>query len=200
MTSDAVRSAYSGLAGRYIELLGSVDQVHAGDLAFVARHLGRVPGPVLDLGCGPGHLSGFLHSLGADVSGVDLVPEFVAHARSAHPGVRFDEGSLFDLGRPKGSVAGVLAWFSLVHLDPGELDDALAAIRRLLAPGGALVVGMFEGPAVEPFEHKVLTAHRWPVDEVVRRLSRAGFVEVDRLHRAQEGERRPYLALAARAG
>ena len=199
MTSARVRDAYSRLAGQYIELVGSLERVHPGDLAFLARHLGEVPGPVLDLGCGPGHLTGFLHSLGADVAGIDLVPEFVAHARSAHPAVRFEEGSLFDLGRAEGSLAGVLAWFSLIHLDPGDLDDALAAIRRLTVPGGVLVVGMFEGDAVEPFAHKVLTAHRWPADEVSRRLVRAGFAEIDRLHRGQERERRPYLALAATA-
>jgi SAM-dependent methyltransferase len=199
MTSDRVRSAYSRLAGQYIELLGSVEQVHSEDLAFIARHLGQVPGPVLDLGCGPGHLTGCLHSLGADVAGVDLVPEFVAHARSEHPSVRFEIGSLLDLGRADGSVAGVLAWFSLIHLEPGDLDDALAAIRRPLVSGGLLVVGMFEGATVESFEHKVLPAHRWPADELVRRLTRSGFAVVERLHRGQEGERRPYVALAARA-
>jgi SAM-dependent methyltransferase len=183
----------------YIDLLGSLDAVHSCDLVFLARHLGRLPGPVLDLGCGPGHLTGFLHSLGADVSGVDLVPEFVAHARAAHPSVRFEVGSLLDLEPAGGPVAGVLAWFCLIHLDPAELDGALAAIRRLIAPGGTLVVGMFEGAAVEPFEHKVLTAHRWPADEVARRLARNGFAEVERLQRAQEGERRPYVVLAARA-
>ncbi|WP_029433350.1 trans-aconitate 2-methyltransferase [Blastococcus sp. URHD0036] len=199
MSEDAVRSAYSGLAELYIELLGSIGSVHAGDLEFIAGHLGGTAGPVLDLGCGPGHLTGFLHSLGADVSGVDLVPEFVAHARAAHPAVRFEVGSLMDLERADGSVAGVLAWFCLIHLDPRELDGALAAIRRLLAPGGTLVLGMFEGAAVEPFDHKVLTAHRWPADELSDRLAGSGFAEVDRLFRGQEGDRRPYVVLAARA-
>ncbi|RBY89883.1 class I SAM-dependent methyltransferase [Blastococcus sp. TF02A-26] len=199
MTSDKVRGAYSGLADVYIEVLGSLGAVHPGDLAFVEGHLGGVPGPVLDLGCGPGHLTAFLHSRGVDVAGIDLVPEFVAHARATHPGPRFEVGSLLDVDRPDASVAGVLAWFSLIHLEPDALDDALAAVRRLLTPGGVLVVGMFEGAAVEPFEHKVLTAYRWPVEEVARRLARTGLAEVDRLQRAQEGDRRPYLALAARA-
>ena len=37
---------------------------------------------VLDLGCGPGQWSAYLHSLGAEVVGVDLVEEFIAHARA----------------------------------------------------------------------------------------------------------------------
>jgi hypothetical protein len=79
------------------------------------------------------------------------------------------------------------------------VDDVLATIRRVMAPGGALVVGFFDGAELEPFEHTVVVAHRWPVDEMARRLAVAGFVEVERLHRAQEGERRPHAAIAARA-
>lgn len=194
-----MQRAYSLLFERYIDLFGSVEHVHADDLALIGRHLGQVSGPVLDLGCGPGHLTGFLRSLHADVTGIDLVPEFIAHARRAHPAARFEVGSMSDLGRPDGSVAGVLAWFSLIHLDPEKVDGVLATIRRVMAPDGALVVGFFDGPELEPFEHKVVTAYRWPADELAARLARAGFSEVERQHRAQEGERRPYGAIAAHA-
>ena len=194
-----MQRAYSLLFQRYIDLFGSVEQVHPEDLAFIARHLGPVSGPVLDLGCGPGHLTGFLRSLHADVTGIDLVPEFIAHARRAQPAARFEVGSMSDLGRPEGSVAGVLAWFSLIHLDPRRVVGVLTAIRRVMAPGGALVVGFFDGPELEPFEHKVVTAYRWPADELADRLARAGFAETARQDRAQEGERRPYAAIAAHA-
>jgi trans-aconitate methyltransferase len=195
-----VQRAYSRRAEQYISLFGSVEHVHPGDLALIGRHLAQLSGPVLDLGCGPGHLTGFLRSRHADVTGIDPVPEFIAHARSTHPGVRFEVGSMVDFERPAESVAGVLAWFSLIHLDPRQVDGVLATIRRVMAPGGALVVGFFDGAEVEPFAHKVVTAYRWPVDEMARRLVAAGFVEVERLHREQEGERRPYAAIAARAG
>jgi SAM-dependent methyltransferase len=94
MTPDRVAQAYSSLADRYIELLGSVDSVHPDDLRLIDDHLGRLTGPVLDLGCGPGHLSGFLDLTGSEVTGIDLVPEFIAHARQSYPAVRFEEGSL----------------------------------------------------------------------------------------------------------
>ena len=199
MTSRRVQRAYSRLAAQYIDLFGALDRVHRDDLALIGRHLGQVTGPVLDLGCGPGHLTGFLRSVHPDVTGIDLVPEFVAHARSAYPAARFEVASMVDLERPGGSVAGVLAWYSLIHLDPGQVDGVLATVRRAMASGGVLVVGFFDGAATEPFEHKVVTAHRWPADEMARRLTRAGFVEVERLCRAQEGERRPHAAIAAQA-
>ena len=62
---------------------------------------------------------------------------------------------------------------------------------------GKLVVGFFEGGEVEPFDHKVTTAYRWPADEMSRMQSRAGFVAVDRLRRAGTDRIRPHVALAA---
>src|SRR4051812_36639980 len=104
VSSESVQRAYSSLARQYIDALGSVEQVHPDDLAFIRRHLGQARGRVLDIGCGPGHLSGFLHSLDVDVSGIDLVPEFLAHARRSHPGVGFEVGSALDVERPDGSL------------------------------------------------------------------------------------------------
>src|SRR3712207_7338722 len=36
------------------------------------------------------------------------------------------------------SVAGILAWYSTIHLPPTELDPVLAGFRRLLASSGML--------------------------------------------------------------
>lgn len=197
--ADVVRDAYSKVAQQYIDLLGSLAHVHPDDVALVARHLGRLPGRVLDVGCGPGHLTGLLHSLGVDVTGIDPVPEFVAHARETYPAADFAVGSVFDLGRTDGSVDGILAWYSLIHLHPGRVAGALIEIRRVLAPGGALVLGFFEGDDSDQFDHRVVAAYRWRLDEVADWLSRAGFIEVCRSRRGQEGERRPHAAIAAHA-
>ena len=78
-------------------------------------------------------------------------------------------------------------------------DAAMPAIRRVVAPDGTVVVGFFEGPVREAFDHKVISAYRWPVDEIASRLAAAGFVEVERLQRGHEGERRPHAVLVARA-
>lgn len=165
----------------------------------MARHLAHLKGPVLDLGCGAGHLSGYLASLGANVMGIDLVPEFIAHALSHYPGPKFEVGTLTSLSHGDGSVAGVLTWYSLIHMDQDELKRAFGEIRRVLMPGGILVLGFFDGVEVEGFEHKVTAAFRWPVDALADRLSEQGFEEVERLQRPQRGgERRPHAALVAR--
>jgi SAM-dependent methyltransferase len=200
---EPVRGAYSAVAAQYVELFdrGWPAQEDVGDLALVERHLLGLPGPVLDLGCGPGQWTAHLHARGADVTGVDVVPEFVEHARSAHPGPAFVLGSMADLDVPAHSVAGVLSWYSTIHLPPAELAGVLAGFRRLLAPGGALVVGFFDSDdSVAPFDHRVTTAFRWPAEVLAARLVAAGFTEVERRQRrSPERPDRRYAAIAVRA-
>ncbi|WP_432827148.1 class I SAM-dependent methyltransferase [Dactylosporangium sp. CA-092794] len=199
MDRERVRQAYASVAELYIELFGSSRQVHADDLAFIGRHLAGRPGTVLDLGCGPGHITGHLRSLGVDATGIDIVPEFIAHARAAHPSGSYQLGSMEDLDVADHSIAGILAWYSLIHLPPQRLDGVLAEFRRAMVPAGTLVLGMFDGDEVAAFDHKVVTAYRWPVDELAERLMRAGFTEVERLRRPGEGAHRPHAAVAATA-
>ncbi|MEV0155523.1 class I SAM-dependent methyltransferase [Micromonospora sp. NPDC050686] len=197
MNIEQVRRAYGSVAELYIGLFGTSQQVHADDLAFIERHLAGRPGTVLDLGCGPGHLTDFLRALGVDARGIDLVPEFIAHAQATHPSGSYQLGSMADLAVADHSVAGILAWYSLIHLPPQELDGVLAEFRRALAPAGTLVLGLFEGDEVAAFDHKVVTAYRWPLDEFSARLRRAGFTEVERLPRPGDGIHRPHAAVAA---
>jgi ubiquinone/menaquinone biosynthesis C-methylase UbiE len=156
---------------------------------------------VLDVGCGPGHLTAHLRSLGVDATGIDLVPEFIDHARATYPDARFELGSMQQLLVPDESVTGVLAWYSLIHLCPDDLDGALVELRRVTATDATLVVGFFDGDEIVDFAHKVVTAYFWPADELSARLRRAGFTEVERQQRpgVAESGRRPHVAIAAQA-
>jgi SAM-dependent methyltransferase len=198
---DEVRDAYGALSQAYVDRFGSVESTHDDDLARITRWAEPLEGPVLDAGCGPGQMSGHLHALGLDVRGIDLVPEFIKHARAAYPEVRFEVGSMTDLDLPDGALAGVLAWYSLIHLAPAEIDLVLRELRRVLAPGGSLLIGFFEHPGDVPqaFAHKVVDAFAWPADVMVNRLRSAGFEEIDRWTRPATGMARPHAALAARA-
>lgn len=195
-----MRDAYSSMSEQYIGLVDGGLPDHEDDTALVRRHLTGLPGPVLDLGCGPGHWTAYLHGLGADVTGVDMVPEFVAHARATHRGPTFLLGSMTELDLPAHSVAGILAWYSTIHLPPPELDRVLAGFRRLLMPSGVLVVGFFDSDDdVAQFDHKVVTAYRWPVEVFTQHLAAAGFTELQRLRRQlPERPDRKYAAVAAR--
>lgn len=197
-----VREAYAGSAQAYIDLCeGGAWPDDAEDCSLVERHLTGLDGSVLELGCGPGHWTARLQSLGAEVTGIDLVPAFIAHARAAHPGSTYRLGSMTALDLPDHSVAGLLSWYSTIHLRPPELDGVLREFRRVLSPSGVLVVGFFDSDdEVAAFDHKVVTAYRWPVDVFAQRVTAAGFVEVERRqHQVVGRPDRRYAALVARA-
>ncbi|MGW5669360.1 class I SAM-dependent methyltransferase [Micromonospora sp. NPDC003776] len=197
MNVEHVGQAYSSVADLYIELFGTREQVHAEDLAFIERHLSGRSGTVLDLGCGPGHITGYLRSRGVDARGIDIVPEFIAHAKTTHPDGVYQLGSMEKLDVADHSVGGILAWYSLIHLPPQDLGGVLAEFRRAMAPAGALVVGIFDADEVGAFDHKVVTAYRWPVDEFSEQLTRAGFTVVEHLRRPSDGTHRPLAKIAA---
>jgi SAM-dependent methyltransferase len=76
----------------------------------------RALGPVLDVGCGPGTVTAHLAGLGVDVSGVDLSPRMIAHARRLHPALRFTVASATEIDLAEASLGGVLGWWSLFNL------------------------------------------------------------------------------------
>lgn len=199
---DSIRDAYSEVSEQYIGLFDSGTWQDQGEnTALIRRHLTGLDGLVLDLGCGPGHWTGYLHSLGADVIGLDVVPEFVEHARAEHRGPEFRLGSMTEVDLAEHSVSGVLAWYSTIHQPPAELDRTLTEFRRLVKPSGVLVVGFFDSDdVVAGFDHAVTTAYRWPIDNFAQRLERAGFSEAQRLQQqVPERPDRKYAAIAAHA-
>jgi ubiquinone/menaquinone biosynthesis C-methylase UbiE len=199
LAMELVRRAYGRMAKQYIDLFGTSSHMHEDDLALITRHLSIRPGTVLDVGCGPGHLTDHLRKLDVEVTGIDLVPEFIDHARLTFPDGRFEVGSMQQLPVVDGSVAGILAWYSLIHFAPTDIDGLLGELRRALAPGGVLVTGFFNGNELSAFDHSVATAYYWPIDELSARLERTGFTEIERLVRpgVNEPGRRPEAALVA---
>ncbi|WP_222844474.1 class I SAM-dependent methyltransferase [Saccharomonospora sp. CUA-673] len=200
MSTERTSRAYGHRAVEYIDLLGTVDALAEPDRAFVgawADDLGS--GRILDVGCGPGQWTQWLHERGLSVSGVDPTPEFVEHARSRYPDVDFTVGSGESLAVTDASLSGILAWYSLIHTPPEHVDVILTEFARCVEPGGGLLVGFFEGPESAPFDHAVATAYYWPVDALARRIERAGFTVTARETRVDPGHR-PHGALAAVRG
>lgn len=193
----AVAAAYERRAAEYSELIGSMAAVHPVDRQIVDTWAAAVEGPLIDAGCGPGQWTDHLAGAGLDARGVDLTPAFITRARNTYPHRRFQLGSLHDLPAGDGTVGGVLAWYSLIHHQPAQLPVALAEFRRVLrAPDGRLLIGFFAGPAVEPFDHAVTTAYRWPVDDLGECVTAAGFT-VTETHVAQRRGERPHGVIVA---
>jgi SAM-dependent methyltransferase len=181
--------AYSARAAEYVELLGSMSSVHPSDRQIVESWAADIQGDVLDAGCGPGHWTSHLNGLGLDARGIDLVPSFIDHARSTYPGIRFDLGSIDDIDADDRSLGGVLAWFSTIHHDPDDIHVPLSEFARVLRPGGRLLLGFFSGPELEPFDHAVTGAYRWPAERLREVLDAAGFEVRETYLREARGQR-----------
>ncbi|MBO1266672.1 class I SAM-dependent methyltransferase [Arthrobacter cavernae] len=198
MSAENVRTAYAAKAHEYSTRFGSIDDVHAADQELVREWAQNLKGTAIDAGCGPGQWTNFIQSLGVSVEGVDLVPEFVDVARGLYPGVAFRVGYLEKLEVPGRSVAGILAWYSVIHTPPYEIHRVLAEFARCIAPGGSLLLGFFEGHAIEAFPHAVTPAYQWPVDEMTRLLSNTGFTVVEKHTRVDPGTRTHAAIIAHR--
>lgn len=112
MSLPAVRDAYTARSAEYIDLLGSIEDAAEQDRQYVLAWAQGADGRIVDVGCGPGQWTNFLHENGLEVEAVDPVPEFIAHARRRYPGVVYRIGDAGRLGVEGGSLGGVLAWYS----------------------------------------------------------------------------------------
>ncbi|MDX2554902.1 MULTISPECIES: class I SAM-dependent methyltransferase [Streptomyces] len=197
----ATRDAYDAVASTYARLFGDslrdrpLDRAILGAFAEVARACGG--GLVADLGCGPGHVTAHLAESGLEAFGVDASPAMVELARRAHPGLRFEVGSMAALDIADGALGGVLSRWSIIHTPPHEVPVLLAEFHRVLAPGGHLLIGFSasEGPShpTQVFDHTVAPAHRWWPDHLAALLRASGLAEVARMVREpQPTDRRQF--------
>ncbi|HEX4248281.1 MAG TPA: methyltransferase domain-containing protein [Pseudonocardia sp.] len=203
-----IRASYDTVAVDYAELLESAHVDSPWERAVLATFAELVlragGGPVVDLGCGPGRLTGYLASLGLSVSGIDLSPGMVAEARRRHPELRFDEGSMTALALPDGGLAGLVTWYSIIHLPPELLPGVFAEQHRVLAPGGHLVLGIKVGDDAVHLSHAYghplsLDVYRLRPEHVADLLREAGFEVRAELRREPEGaENTPQAYLFAR--
>jgi ubiquinone/menaquinone biosynthesis C-methylase UbiE len=143
------RTSYDTVAASYAELtrhlLDETPVERAVLVLFADLVHAQGGGLVADVGCGTGRITGHLRTLGVDAFGIDLSPGMIDVARRDHPGVRFDVGSMTDLALADASVAGLVAWYSLIHIPDAEISSVLAHFRRVLRPGGPLLLSFHVG-------------------------------------------------------
>lgn len=198
MTLARTREAYAARAAEYINLFGSIEATAEQDREHLLSWARGIDGRIVDIGCGPGQWTSYLSDRGVDIEGVDPVPEFIAEAQRRYPGVVYRIGHADRLGVEDASVGGVLAWYSLIHADPDQIDALLTEFARCTRPGGGLAIGFFEGPELVPFDRAVTTAYFWPIDLLSASVERAGFVVTDTRARTDPGMRRHGAIIARR--
>jgi SAM-dependent methyltransferase len=153
MTTDGwladTRTSYDTVAASYADMTraGLADAPYLRAVLALFADMVRTAGggPVADMGCGPGHITAHLHELGADAFGIDLSPAMIEVARRDHPGLRFEVGSMTDPDLSGASVAGLVAFWSLIHIPDEAVPAVFGHFHRVLRPGGPLMLGYHLG-------------------------------------------------------
>lgn len=102
-------------------------------------------GPICDMGCGPGEVARYLKDRGADALGVDLSPKMVEKARQLSPDIRFSVGDMTHLEVADNTWGGIAAFYSIIHIPRNSVVDALRELKRVLKPGGLLLLAIHLG-------------------------------------------------------
>jgi len=147
-----VRVSYDAVADRYVEEIHDELRNKPLDRALLTAFADQVQAEhgagarVCDMGCGPGHVGAFLAGHGCTVTGLDLSPVMVARARSLHPEMTFEVGSMTALDAPAGCWDGIVAFYSIIHLTTdADVRAALAEFHRTLSARGLLLLAVHLG-------------------------------------------------------
>lgn len=109
---------------------------------------------ILDAGCGPGRVGGYLASVGHQVVGVDVDPALIEAAEQDHPGPQWLVGDLAELDLPARGIAEpfdliVSAGNVMTFLAPSTRVQVLSRLRAHLSPDGRAVIGFGAGREYE---------------------------------------------------
>ena len=200
----ATRSSYDRVAVAYAEIARDELAGKPVERSVLTLFASVVNGPVLDVGCGTGMATAHLHGLGVRLSGVDLSPGMLAIAREQLPELDFTVASMLALPHADAGFAGVVAWYSTIHVPDVLLPTALSELARVLRPGGYLLLAFQVGDEprhmTSALGHDIeLTFHRRRPERVAGLLAEAGVpVEVTTVRVAEDGELTPHAFLLAR--
>lgn len=183
---DTVRDSYDRVANNYVEMVTTTGigdiRTHPWLKAAMDAFASTVApvGPVLDVGCGPGTVTAYLAERGIEISGIDLSPRMIEHARRLHPQCTFTVGSATDLDLCPASLGGVLGWWSLFNLPRSILPTVLASYATALRPGGQLIIATHAGDLdverTEAYNGVPVkwTTYQWQPEQLIALVQRAG--------------------------
>ena len=141
------QTSYDAVADEYVRCIHDELQHKPLDRQLLDRFATSVRevGPACDMGCGPGHVARYLHEHRVQICGVDLSPALVDRARRLNAGIEFRQGDMLKLADPDAAFAGMVAFYSLIHVPRGDMVRTLTELRRVLVPGGLLLLAFHIG-------------------------------------------------------
>ncbi len=136
---DRPRSPLGFTGERLTTAVGGQLQIEHYHRYFLAREICRGK-EVLDIASGEGYGTAFLAQVAHSVTGVELMPEVAAHAARAYSrsNLRFVAGDVRSIPLRSASIDVVVSFETLEHIY--EHDTFVAEIRRVMRPGGVLIM------------------------------------------------------------
>lgn len=137
-----IERVYDNVAKEYSETFSGEHRKKPKDQEMLRRFSLEIGNktPVWDIGCGPGQTSKYLKDLGIEISGLDLSEKILEQARINHPEIYFRKGNILDLDFKNGSLAGAVAFYSIVHFTEEQVETACREVFRVLRPGGIFLL------------------------------------------------------------
>ncbi|MDO9262883.1 MAG: class I SAM-dependent methyltransferase [Desulfosalsimonadaceae bacterium] len=144
---DQTRAVYDEVAAEYADRISGELAGKPLDCALLDVFAKSISAGdrVCDAGCGPGHVSRYLRDRGVNVYGVDFSPAMVAEAIRRNPDIEFLAGDLTCLPVQPGGLAGVIMFYSLIHLPREEVQAALGSVIKCLRPNGLMLAAFHVG-------------------------------------------------------
>ncbi len=135
---NKIESMYDAVAKEWAEEFSGEHEKKPKDQEMLLRFSQEIGDrrPVWDFGCGPGNTAKYLSNLGVEISGLDLSEKILEQARAVHPEINFRKGNILDLEFENDSIAGVAAFYAIVHFTKEQAGRAFREVFRVLQPGG----------------------------------------------------------------
>ena len=189
----ALQASYDAVAEEYLRRISQELDAKPFDRALLDRFAARLAaqGPVWDLGCGPGHIARYLLGRGVTVAGLDLSPALVACAKQLNPTIHFEQGDFRRLPAVDHAWAGIVAFYSIIHLPRQEVTPTLVEWHRATRPGGLLLLAVHLGENALHLEE--WWGHQVSVDfGFFQTQELVGYLEASDWHIEETTERDPY--------
>lgn len=178
MAWDFLRSSYDTVAASYEATFDDELGGKPRDRELLVAFAAATEDPIVDVGCGPGQIGRYLRGAGRRVIGMDLSAEMAKRAQA-----RLDAALVSDMRSlpfADASLGGIVAFYSVIHLQRAEITPLLRELHRVLRPGGRVLLSAHEGDGVHEVDELLGSAVRFAatllgLDELVGATTTAGF-------------------------
>lgn len=134
--SNLVLEVFDNIANEYVEYFGEDWEFINEMQEFVAQFSEKAT--VLDLGCGSGYITNYLHNQNLNSIGLDFSKEMINIAKTKYPNIEFLLANFVNIENyfDENSVDGLIAIYSLYFVPKEQFENVLKSLSKVLKSDG----------------------------------------------------------------